>query len=190
MGLVDAPLLGIKAASRIVMLAIANSPRRAGQDHRDGLFLRSADSDAVCRAISGPVQTDAHMVQPGPATHDRLLYNPASPAEGEQMRGLICRMIEAIHSTARYIRQLQPPCRSQLWGAGFSWPWRAPGRRHLRGILRRPKLSLTPPGEYMGLPAGLLGDMRVVWICRREGDRPAETRILIDVLHFSENASA
>ncbi|MDC3290669.1 ester cyclase, partial [bacterium] len=48
-----------------------------------------------------------------------------------------------------------------------------------------PNLSLTPTGGFMGMPASTLaGDMRVIDMYRREGDKLAENWIFIDLLHF------
>jgi hypothetical protein len=44
-----------------------------------------------------PAQTGAHLVQPGPATHDGLLRGPCAEAEGAHTLDLICRMIGAIN---------------------------------------------------------------------------------------------
>jgi predicted ester cyclase len=46
-------------------------------------------------------------------------------------------------------------------------------------------LTLTPSGGFMGLPAsGKSGDMRVIDMYRRDGDKLTENWIFIDFLHF------
>lgn len=47
-----------------------------------------------------PPQTGAHLVQPGPATHDGLLFEPQDPAEGVETLALINRMIEDINANS------------------------------------------------------------------------------------------
>jgi hypothetical protein len=52
-----------------------------------------------------PPQTGAHLVQPGPATHDGLLFDACDPAEGVETLALINRMIGdiAANSTAKEV---------------------------------------------------------------------------------------
>ena len=53
------------------------------------------------------------------------------------------------------------------------------------GFFGWPNLTLVPKGEFMGMKtAGKPGDMRVIDIYRREGDKLAENWIFIDLLHF------
>ena len=52
------------------------------------------------------------------------------------------------------------------------------------GFFGWPNLTLTPDG-FMGLPASKTpGDMRVIDIYRREGEKLSENWIFIDLLHF------
>ncbi len=53
------------------------------------------------------------------------------------------------------------------------------------GFFGWPNLTLEPTGGFMGMPAtGKLGEMRVIDMYRREGDKLAENWIFIDMLHF------
>ena len=54
------------------------------------------------------------------------------------------------------------------------------------GFFGYPSITMRPTGSFMGLPASDAGgEMRVVDMYRREGDRLAENWIFIDMLHFA-----
>lgn len=99
MGLFDAPFLGIRPTGRIAML-------RYAEFHRveDGKIVETAffcDLLHLMRQAGQyplPLQTGAHLVQPGPATHDGLLYTAQPEAEGVETLDLICGMIGAINA--------------------------------------------------------------------------------------------
>jgi len=94
MGLFDHDFLHIPATRKIVMLRYAE-------------FNRVIDSNIVETAMffdfihlmhqAGlqplPPQTGVHLIQPGPATHDGLLYEDMDAHEGEKTLALINRMI-------------------------------------------------------------------------------------------------
>ena len=53
------------------------------------------------------------------------------------------------------------------------------------GFFGWPNLTLTPTGGFMGMPGSdRPGDMRVIDMYRREGDKLAENWVFIDLLHF------
>ena len=59
------------------------------------------------------------------------------------------------------------------------------GRRPLWRLFGWPNLTLENKGGFMGMPAtGQNGDMRVIDMYRRDGDKLAENWIFIDLLHF------
>ena len=99
LGLFDAPFLGIRPTGRIAML-------RYAEFHRveDGKIVETAffcDLLHLMRQAGQyplPLQTGAHLVQPGPATHDGLLYTAQPEAEGVETLDLICGMIGAINA--------------------------------------------------------------------------------------------
>ena len=98
MGLFDAPFIGIRPTGRIAMLRYAEFHRVAGGQIVETAFF--CDLLHLMRQAGQyplPAQTGAHLVQPGPATHDGLLYGPTVPTEGTQTLDLICRMIGAIN---------------------------------------------------------------------------------------------
>lgn len=94
MGLFDAPFLGIPPTRKIAMLRYAEFNRVVDD--------RIVETALFCDLIhlmhqAGlnplPPQTGAHLVQPGPRTHDGLLHDPQDPSEGAATLDLINRMI-------------------------------------------------------------------------------------------------
>ena len=98
MGLFDAPFLGIPPTGRIAMLRFAEFHRVEGGRIVETAFfcdLLHLMRQAGLRPL--PPQTGAHLVQPGPATHDGLLTGPQDPEEGRATLALINAMIGAIN---------------------------------------------------------------------------------------------
>jgi len=226
MGLFDASFLGIPATGKIAMLRCAEFNRvENGRIVETAFFcdllhlMRQAGLDPL------PHQTAAHLVQPGPATHDGLLLDDADARESEKTLALIDRMIgdvaknsndgrgsaprdatpqeelarcwhddmiwwgpEGIGATCtidRYVEQHQQPFRRNLSNRTFNGHVCRLAEGTIGGFFGWPNLTLTSTGEYMGLPAtGRRGDMRVVDIYRRDGDKLAENWIFIDIPHF------
>ena len=97
MGLLDAHFLGIPATRRIAMLRYAEFNRiEAGRIVETALFcdLIHLMHQAGLRPL--PPQSGAHLIQPGPATHDGLLFGAQAPTEGAATLALVNRMIGAI----------------------------------------------------------------------------------------------
>jgi predicted ester cyclase len=97
MGLHDAPFLGIPPTGRIAMLRYAEFHRVEGGKIVETAFfcdLIHLMHQAGLRPL--PQQTGAHLVQPGPLTHDGLLYAAQDPGQGAATLALINRMIGAI----------------------------------------------------------------------------------------------
>ena len=215
MGLFDAPFLGIPASRKITMLRYAEFNRvENGVIVETALFcdLIHLMHQAGLRPL--PPQTGQHLVQPGPATHDGLLYEDAEG--GDDTLALINRMIGDINAAGkltpqdelaqcwhndmiwwgpdgigatytieRYIVQHQRPFRTQLSDRKFNGHVCRLAEGNFGGFFGWPNLTLTSTGGYMGLPAsGKSADMRVVDMYRRDGDKLAENWIFIDILHF------
>ena len=215
MGLFDAPFLGIPASRKITMLRYAEFNRvENGVIVETALFcdLIHLMHQAGLRPL--PPQTGQHLVQPGPATHDGLLYEDAEG--GDDTLALINRMIGDINAAGkltpqdelaqcwhddmiwwgpdgigatytidRYIEQHQRPFRAQLSDRKFNGHVCRLAEGSFGGFFGWPNLTLTSTGGYMGLPAsGKSADMRVVDMYRRDGDKLAENWIFIDILHF------
>jgi hypothetical protein len=99
MGLFDAPFLGIGPTGRIAMLRYAEFHRvEEGRIVETAFFCDLLHLMQQAGQCPLPAQTGAHLVQPGPATHDGLLYAPSCPQEGAHTLDLICRMIGAINA--------------------------------------------------------------------------------------------
>ena len=84
MGLFDRPWLGIRPTGRVAMLRYAEFDRvEGGRIAETALFC---DIPAVMIQAGQnpfPPQTGAHLVQPGPMTHEGLMWDAQDPAEGE-----------------------------------------------------------------------------------------------------------
>jgi hypothetical protein len=81
MGLFDRPLLGIRPTGRIAMLRYAEFHRVTdGRISETAMFVDLPHFMTQVGQNPFPPQTGAHLVQPGPLTHDGLLYDE-QPAE-------------------------------------------------------------------------------------------------------------
>lgn len=97
MGLFDAPFLGISPTRKIAMLRYAEFNRvRDGRIIETAIYCDLLHLMRQAGIIRFPEQTAAHLVQPGPRTHDGLLFENAAPGEGLHTLELIERMVHAI----------------------------------------------------------------------------------------------
>lgn len=128
MGLLDAPFLGIPATRKITMLRYAEFNRvDQGRIVETAFFcdLIHLMHQAGLRPL--PPQTGQHLVQPGPATHDGLLYTAQDPAQGVETLELINRMIGDIsaNSTAKDVVKPRDPTPqaelSRCWHDDMLW---------------------------------------------------------------------
>jgi predicted ester cyclase len=218
LGRFDQPWLGILPTRKIVMLRFAEFHRVDGD--------RIAETAIFCDILHLlhqvglaplPSQTAAPLVQPGPMTHDGLLYSEQSPDEGAQTLALVRRMmtdlgdvtkydrredelrqhwakdmlwwgpggIGATYTIDRYVEQHAGPFREYLQDRVFHGHVAFVAEAHYAAFFGWPNLSMTNVGGFLGLPAsGERGEMRVVDVYRREGDKLAENWVFIDMLHF------
>ena len=100
MGLFKQPWLGIRPTGRIVMLRYAEFNRVEGDKIVETDFFFDIPH-LMMQAGQNPFppQTAAHLVQPGPATHDGLMYAKQDPSEGEKTLALINAMISDIEES-------------------------------------------------------------------------------------------
>ena len=104
MGLFDAPFLGISPMRKIAMVRYCEFNRVEGGVivetclHVDLIHLMH---QAGLRPL--PPQTGAHLVQPGPRTHDGLLFAEQDPGEGAETLALIERMCGRISASGRKV---------------------------------------------------------------------------------------
>lgn len=218
MGLFDKAWLGIPPTGKMVFLRYCSFDRvEDGKVCESALYFDIPHLMMQAGLSPFPPQTAAHLVQPGPQTHDGLLYGRQPAGEGKQTLALINAMIGdigqwksglpiqeelarswhddmiwwgpagigATYTIERYARQ-----HAAVFRAGFGE--RSKTRHlarlaegHYGGFFGWPNFTAVPTGGFMGMPAtGKPGEMRVIDIYRRSGDRLAENWIFIDLLHF------
>lgn len=109
MGLLDHPFLGIPPTRKITMLRYAEFHRVEG-----GKIVETAQFCDLIHLMHQaglqplPPQTGAHLVQPGPLTHDGQLHDDADPAEGAATLALIERMIGDISANSNAADVVKP----------------------------------------------------------------------------------
>ncbi len=109
MGLFDQDFLHIPATRKIAMLRYAEFNRVV--DDRiveTAMFFDLIHLMHQAGLQPLPPQTGVHMVQPGPATHDGLLYESSNNEEGEKTLALINRMIGDIAANSNADEITQP----------------------------------------------------------------------------------
>jgi len=220
MGLFDSAWLGIPPTGMMAMLRYCEFNRIEGDKITETAMFFDIPHLMMQAGLNPfPPQTAAHLVQPGPMTHEGLMFSAQDPEEGRRTLAAIEFMVNDI-STWREARD--EPLVDELrrsWNEDMIWwgpagigatytieryaeqhsgPFRAGFRdRKFNGHICRiaegdfggffgwPNLTLTPSGGFMGMPASdTPGDMRVIDIYRREGDKLTENWIFIDLLHF------
>ena len=93
--------------------------------------------------------------------------------------------IGASYTIPGYARQHAGPFRAGFANRIFNGHICRMAEGEFGGFFGWPNLTLEPSGGFMGMPAtGKAGDMRVIDIYRREGDKLAENWVFIDLLHF------
>ena len=94
MGLFDAPFLGIPPTGRMAFLRFAFFHRvEDGRITEEAMFLDIPALMMQAGLQPFPPQTGAHLIQPGPVTHDGLQWSAQDPEEGAATLALIERMI-------------------------------------------------------------------------------------------------
>ena len=196
MGLFDAPFLGIRPHRRIAMLRYAEFNKVVdGQIVETALFCDLIHLMRQAGQYPLPAQTGAHLVQPGPMTHDGLLFDGADPAAGEVTLALINRMIGDINAHERYASPQEELATcwhdDMLWwgpeGIGATYTidryiaqHQQPFRTHLEGRKFNGHLCRLAEGNYGGFfgwpnltltnAGGYLG--------MTGSDRPADMRVV------------
>ena len=93
--------------------------------------------------------------------------------------------IGATYTIPRYAQQHSGPFRAAFKDRAFNGHVCRMAEGEFGGFFGWPNLTLEPLGGFMGMPAtGKSGDMRVIDIYRRDGDKLAENWVFIDLLHF------
>ena len=95
MALFDKPYLGIQPTGKIVMLRFAEFNRvEDGRIAETAMFVDLLHLMAQTGQFPLPPQTGAHLVQPGPLTHDGLMYDLQDPAIGERSLSAINALLK------------------------------------------------------------------------------------------------
>ena len=93
--------------------------------------------------------------------------------------------IGATYTIERYAEQHSGPFRAAFKDRQFNGHIARIAEDQFGGFFGWPNLTLEPSGGFMGMPAtGKAGDMRVIDMYRRDGDKLTENWIFIDLLHF------
>lgn len=167
MGLFDAPFLNIPPTRKIAMLRYAEFNRVVDDKIVEtALFCDLLHLMTQAGVGRFPNQTAAHLVQPGPRTHDGLLYGAQDPAEADKTLAVIERMIGAIDAAnvdprARTPRQelQQDWANDMIWwgpeGIGATYTidryieqHQGPFRRHLKDRNFNGHLCRIAEGNY------------------------------------------
>ena len=220
MGLFDNEWLGIAPSRKMALLRYCEFNKVVnGKITETAMFFDIPHVMLQVGLNPFPPQTGAHLVQPGPMTHEGLLFEEQNIEEGEKTLASINFMIEDIKGWKHtgkisLVDELRASWNEDMiwWGpAGIgssytieryaeqhSGPFRASFKNRISnghlcklaegnfgGFFGWPNLTLTPTGGFMGMPASEKpGDMRVIDMYRREGDKLSENWIFIDLLHF------
>ena len=109
LALFDQPFLGIPPTRKIIMLRYAEFNRiEHGKIVETALFIDLLHLMQQAGVNPLPPQTGMHLVQPGPATHDGLLFDDAPEAEGKDTLALINRMIGDIQANSNSAENAAP----------------------------------------------------------------------------------
>ena len=93
--------------------------------------------------------------------------------------------IGSTYTIDRYAEQHSGPFRARFTDRIFNGHLCKFAEGKFGGFFGWPNLTLTPTGEFMGMPTKAKPiDMRVIDMYRREGDKLSENWIFIDFLHF------
>lgn len=124
MGLFDAPFLGIPPTRKMAFLRYAEFNRvEGGQITQSALFvdLLHLMLQAGLDPLPAP-QTGAHLIQPGPRTHDGLLFTPQAPDNGVRTLDRINAMIGSIDHANAAKTPLPPQQElAQDWADDMIW---------------------------------------------------------------------
>lgn len=220
MGLLDGEWLGIRPTRKMAMLRYAAFHKiENGRITHEAMYFDIPHLMQQAGQNPFGLQTGAALVQPGPITHDGLLFDDADPAEGAKTMAAINAMVSdiaawtggdisglieelrrtwnedmiwwgpagigATYTIERYAEQHSGPFRMAFRERKFNGHVAKIAEGSFGGFFGRPNLSLKHAGGFMGMPAtGMFGDMRVIDMYRRGGDKLTENWIFIDLLHF------
>ena len=220
MGLFDKEWLGIQPSGKMAFLRYCEYNKvENGKITETAMFFDIPHLMIQVGLNPFPPQTGGHSIQPGPMTHEGLMFEEQDIAEGEKTLAAIDFMVNdiktwqeeqdlplveelrrswnedmiwwgpagigATYTIERYAEQHSGPFRAGFKDRIFNGHICRVAEGNFGGFFGWPNLTLTPTGGFMGMPASEKpGDMRVIDMYRREGDKLSENWIFIDLLHF------
>lgn len=218
MGLFDAPWLGIPPTGKMAFLRYCEFNRvENGKIVETAMYFDIPHLMVQAGLRPFPPQTAAQLVQPGPMTHEGLLFDAQPEAEGDKTLAAINAMIGdlgtwnlglpleeelartwhddmiwwgptgigATYTIERYAKQHSAPFRAAFSDRSSTGHICRMAEGHFGGFFGWPNFTARLSGPFMGMaPTDKIGEMRVIDIYRREGDKLAENWIFIDLLHF------
>jgi len=102
MGLFDQSWLGIRPTGKIAMMRYAEFDRVAGgRIVETAMFFDIPQLMIQADQNPFPPQTGAQLIQPGPATHEGLMFGPQDPAQGKATLDAINAMLDDMRTTDR-----------------------------------------------------------------------------------------
>jgi predicted ester cyclase len=220
MGLFDNEWLGITPSGKMAFLRYCEFNKiENGKITETAMFFDIPHLMIQVGLHPFPTQTAAHFVQPGPMTHDGLMFEEQDPKESEKTLAAIDFMVNDLktwkdptklplveelrrswnedmiwwgpagigstYTIDRYAEQHSGPFRARFTDRIFKGHLCKFAEGKFGGFFGWPNLTLTPTGEFMGMPTKAKPiDMRVIDMYRREGDKLTENWIFIDFLYF------
>lgn len=218
MGLFDRDWLGIAPTGKMAFLRYCEFNRiEGGRIAETAMFFDIPHLMMQAGLAPFPPQTAAHLVQPGPMTHDGLLFDAQPEAEGTATLAAINAMIGdlgtwqlglpleeelartwhndmiwwgpagigATYTIERYAKQHSAPFRAAFTDRSKTRHLCRMAEGHYGGFFGWPNFTARHKGGFMGMPGSdVPGEMRVIDIYRRRGDKLAENWVFIDLLHF------
>jgi len=218
MGLFDQDWLGIPPTGKMAFLRYCEFNRvEQGKITETAMYFDIPHLMTQAGVNPFPPQTAAHVLQPGPMTHDGLLYDDQPDAQGTATLASINAMISdlgtwqlglpleeelarswnddmiwwgpagigATYTIERYAKQHSGPFRAAFTDRSKTNHICRLAEGHFGGFFGWPNFTAIHAGGFMGMPASdKRGEMRVIDIYRREGEKLSENWIFIDLLHF------
>merc|ERR1712203_315865 len=173
MGLFDRPWLSIPPTGKMVFMRYCEFHQvRSGKIVHTAMWFDIPQLMDQAGVNPFPPQTGANQVQPGPMTHDGMIWwGPTG--------------IGSSYTIERYAKQHSGPFRKTFKDRIFHGHVCRFAEGNFGGWFGWPNLTLTPVGGFNGMPSSDKPcDMRVIDIYRRDGEKLSENWVFIDMLHF------
>lgn len=120
LGLFDKPLLGILPTGRIAMLRFAEFNRvEDGRITESAMFVDLPHLMMQAGQYPFPPQTGAHVIAPGPLTHDGLIYDVQPPEAGERTLAAINAMLN--NPGLKFHAPDEPTRLARVWHDDMLW---------------------------------------------------------------------